>query len=563
MKTFLRVMVVAVIILALAAGGFWLYRSRTAAASQSAAGSTAASGTFTQRVTAQRGDLSSAITVVGELASEQSAALKFEEMSGTAPLVTLAVAAGNTVQAGQVLATIDPAAYQQALDQAKSDLQAAEKTLADLQEPATALDIAQADLAIAKAEQTLAQAKQALVDLHTPDLTDLENAIRNAQDNITVADLQQTLAQHDSLAKSERDLQYTVAWRQRRIAELQQMVAENKANLEQKEEITTQQEKLAEAQADLAQVSSERRLALQTATAQVTAARTALAQAQQDLADAKKGGSDLDVAKAQLAIKEAEVSIAAAREARTKLDAGADTTAVAAAQADVDKKRLAVAAAEQALAGTQLTAPFAGTILQTHVKAGDSISANTVIVTLANLAKLEVLASVDETTIRQVRAGQPAQITFDAMPGQTLSGQVGEVPLQGSLQGGVMVYEVPISVAGAAGLPLLNGMTANVRIQTGEAANALLIPSMALQKVNGMYQVQVADAGNPAAEPQALPVEVGLSDGTYTQIVRGLNEGDQVVVQMSNATNNNFFRGLGGGGFIMQMSGARRTTNAR
>ena len=54
---------------------------------------------------------------------------------------------------------------------------------------------------------------------------------------------------------------------------------------------------------------------------------------------------------------------------------------------------------------------------------------------------------------------------------------------------------------------------------------------MALQKVNGMYQVEVADPANPAAPPQAVPVEVGLSDGTYTQIVRGLNEGDQVVVQ--------------------------------
>jgi multidrug efflux pump subunit AcrA (membrane-fusion protein) len=171
--------------------------------------------------------------------------------------------------------------------------------------------------------------------------------------------------------------------------------------------------------------------------------------------------------------------------------------------------------------------------------------------TLANLQQLQVLASIDETTIRRVSAGQPAQITFDALPGQTLAGQVGEVPLQGSLQGGVMVYEVPISVDGAQNLSLLTGMTANVQIQTGQAENALLIPSMALQKVNGMYQVLVADAANPTAEPQTVPVEVGLSDGAYTQIVRGLNEGDQVVVQMTNSTTNNFFGGfsmMGGGG---------------
>ena len=159
------------------------------------------------------------------------------------------------------------------------------------------------------------------------------------------------------------------------------------------------------------------------------------------------------MAKAQLAIKEAEVSLAVAQDARTQLDEGPDATEVAAAQADVDKKRLAVQDAEKALAGTQLTAPFDGTILQTHVNGRRQISASTQILTLANLQQLQVLASVDETTIRRVAAGQPAQITFDALPGQTLSGKVGEVPLQGSLQGGVMVYEVPISVTGARTCP--------------------------------------------------------------------------------------------------------------
>ena len=151
------------------------------------------------------------------------------------------------------------------------------------------------------------------------------------------------------------------------------------------------------------------------------------------------------MAKAQLAIKEAEVSLAAAQDARSQLDEGADATELAAAQAAVDKKRWPSRTPKQALAGTQLTAPFDGTVLQTHVNPGDNIAANTQILTLANLQQLQVLASVDETTIRRVAAGQTAQITFDALPGQTLTGQVGEVPLQGSLQGGVMVYEVPIT----------------------------------------------------------------------------------------------------------------------
>jgi len=537
-----------VLILLLAAGGFWFYQGRAASTA-----STATSGNFTQVVDVQRGNLSAAITVVGELDAAQRADLAFEKMTDTTKLVSLDVKPGNTVKAGQVLATIDPASYQQALDQANSDLQTAEQTLADLKTPATALDIATADQPIAQAEHGLQQAKQDLVDLQAPDLSTLEEAVQNAQDDLALAKLQQTLSEHDAMAKSERDLHYTAGWHQRLMTQLQDLKAKNKANLEQMEQITTEQETLGEVRSDLARIQAQRQLALQADAASVAKAQAALADAQQALADGKAGGDKLALAKAQLAIKDAEYTLAAAQDARAKLDEGADAVTLASTQADVDKKRLAVVDAEAALAGTKLTAPFDGTVLQTNVAAGDVVAADTAILTVANLNDLQVLASVDETTIRQVSAGQPAQITFDAVPGQTLQGQVGEVPLQGTLQGGVMVYEVPISLVGAEKLPLLVGMTANVKIAVGQAENALLVPAMALQKANGMYQVLVPNTTDPAGQPEAVPVEVGLSDGSYTQIVRGLNDGDKVMVEMaatqSNANAN--FRGfgeIGGGG---------------
>jgi HlyD family secretion protein len=174
-------------------------------------------------------------------------------------------------------------------------------------------------------------------------------------------------------------------------------------------------------------------------------------------------------------------------------------------------------------------------VLETQAKAGDRISANSPILTIANMDGLQVVASVDETTIRQIAAGQAAQISFDAFPGQSFSGEVLSVPLQGTLQGGVMVYDVPVSLQGAEALPLLVGMTANVAIDVGQAQNALLVPSMAVQTVGGLAQVLVPNASDPA-NPVAVPVQVGLSNGTYTEIVRGLNAGDQVVVQLSSAS---------------------------
>jgi len=171
------------------------------------------------------------------------------------------------------------------------------------------------------------------------------------------------------------------------------------------------------------------------------------------------------------------------------------------------------------------------------------------------------VASIDETTIKRVAQGQAAQITFDALPGQTLRGQVGEVPLQGALQGGVMVYQVPISLTGAdAGrLPLLVGMTANVKIQVGQAQNALLVPTLAITRGSSGYQVLIPNATDPQGEPVAVPVEVGLSDGVNTQIVRGLNLGDKVVARIAAATQtNSFFGGPGGDippGAVIQQSG--------
>ncbi len=550
MTKIIRFAAIIAVLAVLAVGGVWLYQTRIAAQT------TTDSGTYTQVVAVQQGDLSASISVVGALDAAQDATLAFDRLGGVTTLLTLDVAAGNTVEAGQTLATVDTAPYEQALDQARTALQEAEQALADLQEPATPLDITAADLAVADARLKLEQALAAQADLQTsPDVSDEQTAVQTAQDNLALARLQATLAEHDSLARSERNLQYSVQWRQRRIVDLQALQAQGKANLEQIAEIDDQQEALAEDQADLARVQAQRQLSLRAAAAQVANGQAELAAAQKALAEAQANADALDVARAEVNVQAARVNLQAAEQARADLDAGPDAVKLAAAQADVDKKHLAVADAEADLAAATLVAPFGGTVLQTNAQPGDRISANSPILTLASMDELRVVASVDETTIRQIQAGQSASISFDAFPGQTFRGQVLSVPLQGALQGGVMVYDVPISLPGADALPLLVGMTANVAIDVGQTQNALLVPSMAVQTVGGMAQVLVPNASDPA-NPVAVPVQVGLSNGTYTEIVRGLNLGDQVVVQLSSSTSGQLrFGGPGGGMDVMMIGG--------
>ena len=549
MKRIIQALVLTLLLVAVVAGGYWYYKNHNASSTAAAT-----SASLTQVVAAQRGNLSATISVVGELDAVESADLAFEHMSDTAKLQSLAVKAGNTVKAGQVLATIDPTPYQQALDQAKSDLQAAEETLADLKTPTTPLDIAKADLAIATAQYQGQEAQDTLDSLLHPDMDQLKADVANAQSALAQAQASVVAAKSDTATQDQlttlRDTEAELTVEHGRLAN------ETYSDAFYQDRLQTAYNKMMDAVDARVTAEVQPQVSALKAQMQVRTAQQTLADAQKALADAQAGAkasadAALALAKAQLAVKDADVALATAKDARAKLDEGTDAATLAAAQSDLDKKRLAVTDAETALAGTKLTAPFDGTVLQTNVAAGDVVAANTAILTVANLSDLQVLASVDETTIRRVSAGQPAQITFDAVPGQTLQGQVGDVPLQGTLQGGVMVYEVPISLVGAEKLPLLVGMTANVKIAVGQAENALLIPAMALQKANGMYQVLVPNTTDPTGQPEAVPVEVGLSDGSYTQIVSGLNDGDNVLVQLSAAqsdTNANF-RG-GGGGFI-------------
>ena len=445
-----------------------------------------------------------------------------------------------------MLASVDPASYQQALDQAKSTLQADAKTLADLKAPPTALEIATDDLAIATAQYQLEQAQSALDDLVHPDMAQLQSNIASAQSALATAQSNLLAKQNDDSAAKQLTSLYEAEATP--TTEYNRLAVETYSDEYYQDRLRVAYNQMMDAQDARVTYQIQQQSSLISAQTQVRDAQLTLADAQEALATAQAGGDALDVAKAQLAMQTAQVALAKAKDDRTNLDAGADASDLATAQANVDRDQLAVSDAQTALDGTQLIASFDGTVLQTNVNVGDQVTSSTDILTVANLKSLQVVASIDETTIKRVASEQSAEISFDAFPGQTFQGKVLSVPLQGSLQNDVMVYEVPVSLEGAEKVALLVGMTANVKIQMAEAKNALLVPSMALQKVNGLFQVLVVDSSNAQGSPVSVPVEVGLSDGTYTQITKGLNEGDRVVMQMqSTTTQSNANTGMGGG----------------
>ncbi|MCB0114920.1 MAG: efflux RND transporter periplasmic adaptor subunit [Caldilineaceae bacterium] len=557
---FIRRLISLIIALAvIAAAGIWLYQNRQLL--NVTAEDAATTATLSQIVTVQQGDLSASLTVVGELTAVQQEDLAFDRMSGADNLLSLDVAAGNVVVTGQVLATIDSTSYAQALDRANNSLQEAIEALDDLSVAATALELAQARMDVAGAELSLKQALADLADLDEPaDVTDLQYALANAQDSLKLTQLQAQLVDLDSLARSERDLTYAIDWNQRRYWELKALISAHQANLEQTEELTTVEETLSELQADLARVQGQRALEAQKTDASISSAQAAVNDAYEALTDAQAGNDALTAAEAEVAVQKAAVDAQASWDALAELETGVDPVKVTAAQADVVQAQQAVDDAQADLDATRLVAPFDGTILDTYVSKGSRISSSSTVLTIANLDELRVVASIDETAIRQVQAGQSVQISFDAYPGQTFTGKVLSVPMQGTLSSGVMIYEVPMSLEGASGLSLLVGMTANAAIATGSADNALLVPSMAVVNYGNSYQVLVPGSGEDA-QPSAVTVGVGLTNGTYTQILDGLAVGDQVLVEMSNSTTSNFRFGGGQSGLSGLTGGIRVPRN--
>lgn len=555
MKRLLKYLVIVVLIAGAVLGGYFLLQGRETSRAST-------TETYQQVVLATRGDITSSLSVVGELAAVQQADLAFETLSGVTPLATMNVAPGHVVKAGDVLATIDPESYQQAVDQAGSDLAAAEQALAELEKPVTAVAIAQADLAIAQAEYDISYAQATLDELLNPDIEQLKTDVADAKTAVAEAQIDLLTAQQTLNDTPSSDSMEKLLDTEGDRAEVHyRLLNETYRDDYYEDRLTMAFNQMMDAKEARIKAEVQPQVDLLNAKINVRKAEQALASAEEALADSLSGADSVESARAKVTLNAGIVALAKAREARAELDRGPDATDLAAAKADVDAKKLALADAEAALAATSLAAPFDGTILQVDASAGDRISSGATILTIADLTGLEVLASVDETTIKSITEGQAARITFDAVPGQTLSGVVGSIPLQGALQSDVMVYEVPVSLQGAQNLSLMVGMTANVSIATGEAAGALLVPTMALTRSGGMYQVQVLDSTSPDAVPQSVPVQIGLSNGTYTQITAGLNEGDRVVVKLSgsNSTASQNQSGGGGlfGGGVMRMFGGR------
>ncbi len=208
------------------------------------------------------------------------------------------------------------------------------------------------------------------------------------------------------------------------------------------------------------------------------------------------------------------------------------------------QKQNALLDAETALSDFYITAPFKGTIASIPVKKGDNASPSTVLATLITNQEIAEV-SMNEVDVAKIKLGQKATLTFDAVSGLTITGEISEIDSVGTVSQGVVTYNVKITFD-TNDERVKPGMSVSAEIITDVKQDVLIVPNGALKTEGGQSYVEVLDSPDPEVAgtqgvtskiaPRQVSVETGISNDTSTEIVSGLTEGDKIITRTITAT---------------------------
>jgi multidrug efflux pump subunit AcrA (membrane-fusion protein) len=473
--------ITALVVAVAAVGGFMYTRGSTAAPQYRTAA--AALGTIRQT-----------LSLTGNLAPVAQSNLNFQ-VSGT--VTAIDVSAGQTVTAGQVLATVDPSTLQTILTQDQANLTAAQaKLTADESSGSTAsTNTAQQ---IASAKTTLANDQTAFNDttaLNNQTISNDRAAIASAQAAVT----------SDGAAVSTAQAAYN---------------NDGCSGSTPPPACTTDTQNLSTAKSQQAKDTSTLASAQQ-----ALPTDTVRAQQSADQASAK-------VASDHTALSNAENTTASASQA----------SAVAQDNAGLAQAQQAVTTAQDAVAEATLTAPTAGEVAQVNLSVGSttggssssaaaaSASASAAQFILLTPGSFEVTSTVSDSVISEVAVGQNAVVTA-AGSTNGLPATVTSVGVIATVSSGVATFPVTVQITGSHP-SLRDGMSATVVVVVNQVVGVLTVPTSAVHTNGTASFVNVLQAGKLTQ----VTVTVGSADSLRTQITSGLSAGQTVVIATVTST---------------------------
>ncbi len=506
--------------------GFLLLLSAIVFTSFSCTSTAATSATPTARTAVvTKGTLTNAITATGNLAYSTTQDLAFE-IPGYVDKVDVSV--GDTVKKGQELANVDTSTYQDTLNSLNKALYNAQSALTSRQRAVTSKQsaLAAAQRTVISSQLALSQA-QINIDSANYNLANIAQ-VKSAQDWVDAAQLNLDVA----IANQLNDSTWT-----KYIPDLKTELDSAKANLKAVEN--------------------------QTATSLTTSAALAIKQA------------NLTVALKQQAFADAEQAITDAQ------------TAVVNAQLDIDQAQLDLIQAQQDVATAQsnldtgksksptIYAPFDGYITSVPVKGGDQVYKGTIAMTIADPTQFKADVLVAESDIASVKLDGDSTVALDALSNLTFPAKVTFIAPTATITSGVVNYKVTVtltsikpisprqtlqgssSAAGQTSFPppsgatppagfsrpssvadngaansgaapnisLKQGLSATVSIINQQKGNVLYIPSRAITRKGATQTVNVLNG----TAVESRTVTTGMTDGTNTEILTGLAEGEKVT----------------------------------
>ena len=215
--------------------------------------------------------------------------------------------------------------------------------------------------------------------------------------------------------------------------------------------------------------------------------------------------------------------------------------AVSAAKSQVAQTEAALKFAETNLQYTEILSPVDGVVISRNVDVGQTVAASfqtpTLFTIAQDLTKMQIDTNVDEADIGKVKVAQEVEFTVDAYPDLIFKGKVWQVRSAPITVQNVVTYDVVIQVDNPE-LKLKPGMTANVSIIVSTKKDVLKIPNAALRFKPSEKESAASEKKGRGVwilekdKPERIPVSLGISDGSYTELISGeIREGQELIVE--------------------------------
>ncbi len=580
--------IVAVIVIG---GGYWWYSSSQ-------------SGTVTTKYVVEKAMTGTVIASVSGSGQMQALTTIDVKPEVTETVTGISVKVGDTVTAGQLLVTLDTTNEARALTQAKLSLQSAQLTLAKLTEAPATTTLIQDQNALTQAEQNLISASSTLDKDYQSGFDSVSSAMVDFQ---TVSAGLKSFVTGNDISKAQNDPDAYISlipsylsvsalpYRDAVIANYNAAVAAYQQNLIDYDAASRSSDpatldSLFSETYHTAQAVSESIKSIKDLLDYVVNNYPAIGGAQLPAVtntfqtnmntDTNTIGGDVSsladtvntISNDKTSLTNAGLSLDQASSSLATLLAGADPLDIQSNQLSIQQQELSLQTAQTNLDDCYVRSPIDGIVSAIGAVVGEDVPSPAVtIVGQSQVAQV----TLNEIDAAKVNVGDKATMTFDAITGLSIAGQVVELDPVGTVSQGVVDYNAQIAFA-EPNNQVKPGMSVTANIVTQADQDVITVPNAAITTEGGSSyvlepaspltdaQIASSSAGGVvlAAAPRMVPVTAGISNDTETEITSGIQVGDQIIVQTVKSTtgstastasggsslNASTFRALGGGG---------------